>query len=107
MENGNGLTVRQIIKEYKHNTGDIIRLIRTLVNEGYIVGDNKKDEKYYLRKNISSIKLSDIESLVWSRLKEFDISNSVKLQGICEKLGKYYYKHQDQSVIYLNDIISN
>jgi|GEM_PF-1229108 len=105
--NGEGITIKDLSKKYKYNQNDLKKVIRILENEGYVIGSDNQPRKFFLRRNISSITLTELEELVWKRMSMIESGTSPKLQQICEKLGKYYYKRVDKTVIHLNEIINS
>ena len=101
---GNGITTRELAEKFKYDQNDIKELITLFENTGFIVGDNNQNRHFYLKKDISNIKLSEIESIVWKRLFGINHKTSPKLRKICNNLGNYYFQHKDESVIYLDEI---
>ncbi len=103
---GDGLSILDFTKRYMINYGEVRKIFGILENEGYILCDKKDEEKFYLRKSINKIKLSEIESLVFNKLLLLNARNIPRLRKICMKLNHYYFKHKNESVVTLSQIIS-
>lgn len=104
-QNGEGISVYELSEKYKYNHDDVNDLITLFETEGLLIGDNNPEQKYHLKRDISKIKLSEVESLVWKRLTALNYHSTPKLQQICSNLGNYYLKHKKEQSIFLDEII--
>lgn len=100
---GRGFSIADLANRYRYSQKDINLIISLLENEGFIVEDFNKPKRFFLKKNINKVKLIDIESLVWLRLTIINYRKIPRLQNFCEKLKNYYYRHPDQTTIYLRE----
>ena len=66
-KHGKGISSSHLAEKLHYNQNDIKKIIYLLEEEGFIIGDNKTMQKYYLKRDISTIKLTDLENIIWKR----------------------------------------
>lgn len=102
---GKGLSPSQIAEKTDYNQNDINKIIYLLEEEGFIISDNKVMQKYYLKRDVSSVKLADLENIIWKRLIKNENSTSERIKKICNKLGNYYLKRKKANAVFLDEFI--
>ncbi len=104
-KHGKGLSSSQLADKLHYNQNDIKKIIYLLEDEGFIISDNKAMQKYYLKRDISSIKLTDLEKIIWKRLLKDENSTSERIKKICDKLSIYYLKRKKENAIFLDEFM--
>lgn len=104
-KDGMGLTIEDVASEMHYNTKDLKEIFELFENGGFIVGDCNPNQHFYLKKDIASITLDEVESILWNRLTGIGHKNTPKLEEICDRLGNYYFEKTKDTKISLNKII--
>ena len=68
--------------------------------EGLILSKNQNENVFFVKRDISGIKLSEIESVVMNRSFYKNFNNSLEFQKLYEKLTKIYYNRKDDIILY-------
>lgn len=104
-KSGKGITPFKLSEKLHYNQNDIKKIINLLEEEGLIIGNNKSPQRYYLIRDISNIKLVDIEKIIWKKLLKIQDNTSEKIKMICNNLGKYYSKQKKNIDISLDNFM--
>ncbi|MCG8571448.1 MAG: YihY/virulence factor BrkB family protein [Spirochaetes bacterium] len=103
---GKGYTLIELSSKFHFNINDLREIFRILEKEELIVGDTSKDRRFFLRKDIASIYLKDIEAIVWKRLLATEYRATTDLNNICGKLSHLYFQHSSQKDISIDRILT-
>ncbi len=99
---GKGISSFNLAEKLHYNQNDIKKIIIILEEEGFLIGNNKSIERFFLKRDISAIKLAEIEKIIWKRLLNIQNNTSNKIKKYCKELGKYYLKRKEDSPVYID-----
>lgn len=101
---GIGISVEEFSYEINYESAELREIFSFFEEKRIVVGDSGVIRKYYLRRNISSITLAELEELIWKKLKIYSHSAEKELEIICNELGKYYFNRENQCLT-IGDIL--
>jgi len=102
---GEGMTPAKIAKKLLFNTDDVKRILLLFENEGILLSENYPEKRYFLRKNVASVKLRSIEEMVWENLYLHNYQKSDELKKICMNIGKSYLNEKNSSRVALAKLL--
>ncbi len=96
---GHGITINDIVAKYIINSGDVETILNEIELAGLIVRDPENRSCFYLKRDISSIYLSNLEDIVMKNIMKVRGIPVRKYNNIVNRLRKYYYsRKQDVSI---------
>jgi YihY family inner membrane protein len=101
--NGKGLSVNDVAGRVKYNFNGMEELFLILLNEGILVQKDDTPPLYFLRKDISKISLSDIETIVSRKFFYKNFSGSMNFNEVFKIIEPFYFNRSNN--VYLDKII--
>jgi len=92
LNKGKGLSVYEISHKFGCNINEVQDIISNLEKENIIVSNNKRDLRFFLKKSIDLIKLSDIEKIIFNRLKFNNYDTLKDISEIGNKIMTNFFK---------------
>ncbi|MBN2545982.1 MAG: YihY/virulence factor BrkB family protein [Spirochaetes bacterium] len=86
LNNGKGLSIYEISHKFGCHIIEVQEIINNLEKEDIIISNNKRHVRYFLKKNIELIKLSDVEKIIFNRLKINDYYTLKNVSEISRKI---------------------
>ncbi|OHD18269.1 MAG: hypothetical protein A2086_06830 [Spirochaetes bacterium GWD1_27_9] len=100
---GHGLSASDISANLSYNRKNTEEILLLLEKEELLVTKLKGDKKFYITKDISNMKLSEIEKVINNKFFYKNFSNSSDFQSLYDKISKLYYQKKDE--FYLGKIL--
>jgi len=92
LNKGKGLSIYEISHKFGCNINDVQDIINNLETENIIVSNNKRDLRFFLKKSVDLIKLSDVEKIIFNRLKINNYNTLKDISDIGDKIMKNFFK---------------
>jgi vesicle coat complex subunit len=73
-------------------------LFQILREKQIVVRDSSKYQYFHLSRNISSITLEEIETILWKKMRIFSRTTEKEAAEMCEKISCYYVEHKTNDV---------
>jgi hypothetical protein len=102
---GNGISIELLSSKYNSNKDDISLIFDILETERIVISDDDGMKRFFLRKDVSHLKLSDIENIVIKRLLNVHYMTTKEFSVISSRLEKYYFTRKED--INIEEIIAN
>jgi len=104
---GTGYTAFELSGILGCSINDIKEILNSLENSKILYFDDNKIQRCHLKKDITTIELTEIEDLVWRRIL-IDIYRTPEIfQSICERLGDKYFERKDNVPVFIDQLISD
>lgn len=104
---GNGISIELLSSKYNSNKDDISLILDILETERIVISDEENMKRYFLRKDVSHLKLSDIENIVIKRLLNVHYITTKEFSVISSRLEKYYFTRKEDIDINIEEVIAN
>ena len=104
-KHGRGITAKNLSEKLQYNVNDMKEILDVLVKENILITSTKKNQLYYLKRDVTSLRLKDIEAIVWNRFINMQDKTSRELKEICNSIGMIYSKKRFRKAIYLKELL--
>jgi YihY family inner membrane protein len=97
-KSGKGITLDDFSYELNISRDELTMLFQILREKQIIVRDSSKYQYFHLSRNISSITLEEIETILWKKMRIFSRTTEKEAAEMCEKISCYYVEHKTNDV---------
>lgn len=93
--NGRGLSASRLSIVTFYNRKNLEEILIFMEKEGLILSRNERENIFFLRRDIESLKLSDIENVVMNRNFYKSFNSSIEFQRLYDNISKLYYNKKE------------
>ena len=97
-KSGKGITLDDFSYELNISRDELTMLFQILREKQIVVRDSSKYQYFHLSRNISSITLEEIETILWKKMRIFSRTTEKEAAEMCEKISCYYVEHKTNNV---------
>lgn len=89
-KSGHGITLDEFSNKLNISKNELSILFQFMKEKQIIISDSSNSQCFHLCRNISSITLEDIETVLWEKMRFFSRTTEKEAAEICEKIGSCY-----------------
>lgn len=97
-KSGHGITLDEFSNKLNISKNELSILFQFMKEKQIIISDSSNSQCFHLCRNISSITLEDIETVLWEKMRFFSRTTEKEAAEICEKIGNCYIECKSSDI---------
>lgn len=97
-KSGRGITLDDFSNRLNISKNELAILFQLMKEKQIVISDSSNLQSFHLCRNISSITLEDVETILWEKMRFFSRTTGKEAAEICEKIGSCYIERKSSDI---------